>query len=391
MTTLSIRRFSTRNVRRNGMTLIEIMSSVMVLAVGLVGVLAAIPFGGFRLSQMNEADYSSAVGRVAVRTIKSNGWANPNNWYLKSTQTGGLLNDVVNPAIKMDSDGGIRLNLAYPFFIDPLNPNNQSYGPTFYPTDSRLWNVNAPFFYSCVSPIVGSSNIQIAVSEGLSERYERAFYLPDDLASGYDVSEDETELRPRLETESDNVMQNGDVPSFSGRYTWMATIYPKSNSEAFFNCRLSDVSSADYDAVVFKDRIPDDERVMNVTLDGSGNQGGTVTLDLSSMLDNSGANASDGLDRARVLEQLETTKYVMLTGVDDIPVDGVFPNFSRWYKIANYSVIGEDDNGDPLTLRLSLIGPDTPASWINGAGNAGTIKALFFPGVVGVYSGSTTF
>ncbi|MBR6387692.1 MAG: hypothetical protein IKS14_05495, partial [Thermoguttaceae bacterium] len=64
------------------MTLIEIMSSILVLSIGLVGVLAAIPFGGFRMAQMSEADNSSLVGRDAVRMMKINGWANPTNWYL---------------------------------------------------------------------------------------------------------------------------------------------------------------------------------------------------------------------------------------------------------------------------------------------------------------------
>ena len=63
--------------RRRGETLIEIMASIMVLCIGLVGVLAAIPFGGFRMSQMSEADNSAAVGRNAVRMMKVNGWGNP--------------------------------------------------------------------------------------------------------------------------------------------------------------------------------------------------------------------------------------------------------------------------------------------------------------------------
>ena len=67
---------------RRAETLVEILAAITVLSIGLVGVLAAIPFGGFRMSQMTEADNSAALGRNAVRLIRSHGWCNPNNWIL---------------------------------------------------------------------------------------------------------------------------------------------------------------------------------------------------------------------------------------------------------------------------------------------------------------------
>ena len=38
---------------RRAETLVEILAAITVLSIGLVGVLAAIPFGGFRMSQMS--------------------------------------------------------------------------------------------------------------------------------------------------------------------------------------------------------------------------------------------------------------------------------------------------------------------------------------------------
>ncbi|MGN1063923.1 MAG: prepilin-type N-terminal cleavage/methylation domain-containing protein, partial [Thermoguttaceae bacterium] len=129
MTTLSVRRLSTLNSRRRAMTLIEIMSSILVLSIGLVGVLAAIPFGGFRMAQMNEADNSSLVGRDAVRMMKINGWANPNNWYIVNRTNNSVYDS--NPKSILASGGELTgLNLTYPFFVDPLG--NSSYTPVFY-------------------------------------------------------------------------------------------------------------------------------------------------------------------------------------------------------------------------------------------------------------------
>ena len=372
MTTLSVRRLSTLNSRRRAMTLIEIMSSILVLSIGLVGVLAAIPFGGFRMAQMSEADNSSLVGRDAVRMMKINGWANPQNWYYNNQQTGAV---VFHPnSFLVDGSGAFAgVNLTYPFFVDPLG--NGSYVPVFHGLHDY------DYFYTSVSPKIETVNIY-----GLTERYERAFYLPDDIMTGYDSSEDETEYRPRLETEEDIVLGNGSIPAFTGRYSWMATVYPNSGTAPFYNCQLGDIVAADYDVVVMKDRIPGDEKGVKVTVDGSGKMGGTVTIDLSSMVNNLGENASDSLDRARFLEQLDTTRYLMLMENDDIPVDGKYRKFARWYKIANYSVVAKDDAGDPLTIRASLIGPDTPNRW-----SGSTVSGLFFPGVVGVYSGAATF
>ena len=377
MTTLSVRRLSTLNSRRRAMTLIEIMSSILVLSIGLVGVLAAIPFGGFRMAQMSEADNSSLVGRDAVRMMKINGWANPDNWYIVNKTNNSVY---ASNAQSILANGSVLtgFNLTYPFFVDPLG--NSSYTPAFYSS------ANPGFFFTSVAPVIGSGNLMNDTINGLVERYERAFYLPDDVMAGYDATEDETEYRPRMETEDDLVLGNGSIPAFTGRYSWMATVYPNPGTSAFYNCSPSDIHAADYDVVVMKDRILGDEKGFEVTVDGSGKMGGTVTIDLSSMVDNLGGNASDSLDRARLLEQLDTTRYLMLMGNDDIPVDGNLRVFARWYKIANYSVVAKDDAGDPLTIRASLIGPDTPNRW-----SGSTVSGLFFPGVVGVYSGSATF
>ena len=379
MTIKSFRRVSALHGRRCGMTLIEIMAAIMVLAIGLVGVLAAIPFGGLRLAQMNEADNSSLLGKNAVRLIKANGWADPNNWFLYRLSEYGVVESGTDPdgnSIRDDK----RLNLTYPFMIDPLchNPlaGDNRYLPGFYQVGS--------VFYTRVAPVLGTSNYRHLVLNGkikyLDVRYDRIFYLQDDLASGFDESEDDTHFRPFLETEADMVLGKGVIPAFTGRYSWMATVYPKANTEPFNNCSLEDIGSADYDVIVFRDRVMNDERIMNVKVEGTGYQGGTVTLDLSTMRDNGGYLANDA---GRVVDQLASTKYIMLMGPEDVWGDGGVRMFARWYQIANYSV---DDKKNPQIVKMSLIGPDTPRGW-GGA----TVSGVFFPGVIGVYSGSTSF
>lgn len=410
LTTLSFGRSAL--ARRHGETLIEIMASIMVLCIGLVGVLAAIPFGGFRLSQMTEADNSAAVGRNAVRLMRVNEWGNPNNWLVFNTSTPSrTIWAVGNPVASssnilwQDIDDDPRLDIRYPFVVDPLGsyPVNLNYFPfaeSFLPSSGYP----LPLVHVCPIPTGGelpSGNAARAVygNQFLTNWYERLFYQQDDVLAGYYENEDDTEFRPRVETEiktdydltslsaSGLAMNSADisVPSFSGRYSWMAFVYPKSSSANITACTFNEIVSADYDAVVFRDRIVGDEKAFQATVSGSGYQGGTVDIDLStgdvsdSTTDN---NLNTAENKARIREQLTQTRYILLAGQDDFPKGGVYPTFARWYKIANYADLGND------IVRLTLIGPDAPSNWSNGGSS---VTAVLYPGVIGVYSGSSSF
>lgn len=367
---------------RFGMTLVEIMAAILVLSIGLVGVISAIPFGGLRLSQMQEADNSSALGRNAARTMKANDWANPANWWYES----GFTNE---NSVKANGN----LNLTFPFFVDPISKSVSP--PEFFAT-TPVGGFDS--FFTRVAPTVSHPTFnRMAIQP---RHIERAFYLQDDLVYGYATDEDETLYRPRVET-TDGLL--GDVGSpnatqpFSGRYTWLATVSPKNASGDFTDCSKDALSAADYDVVVFENRVPGDEKAFAALLEGSGYQGGAVTLDLTGGVDATNG-ALDALDVERLIEQLETTRYILLTGREDIPTNGNFRAFARWYKIANYGVVATDATGVPATLRLTLVGPNTPKCWtptFDAAGNKVAdglpVTATIFPGAIGVYSGTANF
>ncbi len=367
---------------RFGMTLVEIMAAILVLSIGLVGVISAIPFGGLRMSQMQEADNSSALGRNAARVMKSNGWANPARWWYEN----GFEN-----ANSVLSNG--NLNLTFPFFVDPISKSVSP--PEFFAT-TPVGGFDS--FFTRVAPTVSHPTFdRVAIQP---RHIERAFYLQDDLVYGYANDEDETFYRPRVET-TDGLL--GDVGSpnatqpFSGRYTWLATVSPKNASGDFYDCPKDALAAADYDVVVFENRVPGDEKAFAARLEGSGYQGGAVTLDLTGGVDVNNVGL-DALDVERLIEQLETTRYILLTGREDIPTNGNFRAFARWYKIANYGVVATDATGFPTALRLTLVGPNTPKCWtptFDAAGNKVAdglpVTATIFPGAIGVYSGTANF
>ena len=74
----------------------------------------------------------------------------------------------------------------------------------------------------------------------------------------------------------------------------------------------------------------------------------------------------------------------MLMGEEDIPEGGHYRAFARWYKIANYAAV-ETDAVETTKVRMTLIGPTTPSCWTT---DDKPVKALFFPGAIGVYSGT---
>ena len=357
---------------RRAETLVEILAAITVLSIGLVGVLAAIPFGGFRMSQMTEADNSAAVGRNAVRLMRTHGWCNPNNWKLNDLSVG--ISGGNLPVVTYDSNE-YKLDLTYPFFIDPRDSYGNPSALHFYPVNANSEVKGKELVLPYVSPL--GDNGQMLGSS--------VFFQVDDFTSGSEVADANDSYRPRLEMEYGNTSFT-QIPTYNGRYSWMATVRLKSSREQdLTQTYVSDVVSADYDAVVFRDRIAGDQRAIAAKLATAGYQGGTIELNLTTMV---GEGGSDD-DYARLREQLAQTRYIMIAGNDDYRDSGTYV-FARWYKIANWA------NIDETTIRLDVIGPNMPENWMpkeheNWEEMDYRLTALFYPGVIGVYSGSVAF
>ena len=65
---------------RRGISLMEVLASVFVIGIGLVGALAVIPFGAFQVSKANHADYCANMLRTAGAEIRVRNMANPLIW-----------------------------------------------------------------------------------------------------------------------------------------------------------------------------------------------------------------------------------------------------------------------------------------------------------------------
>lgn len=70
----------TNNRIHNGITLIEVLASIFVVSIGLLGVLAVIPFGAFQFSKANHAEYASNMLANAADEIFIRDMAKLKEW-----------------------------------------------------------------------------------------------------------------------------------------------------------------------------------------------------------------------------------------------------------------------------------------------------------------------
>lgn len=109
---------------RRGISLMEVLISMFVLAIGLLGVAALIPAGRHEIVEATKLETAAMVGRNAFRDIQTRGYLNPNRWarsfvpatpsYVFSTA------DPANPFVVRDVFGGTTNGPQVAYAFDPL-------------------------------------------------------------------------------------------------------------------------------------------------------------------------------------------------------------------------------------------------------------------------------
>ena len=335
----SLQSSATRGSRRAGITLLEVLISMGVLLIGLMGVGAMIPAGRYEIMQGVKTDYSTTVGRAAFRDLKARGYLNPSSW---SSTTGAAL---FPPSKIFDvSIGGEQVAVA----IDPLGitapgggfgPNfpNPAPNPVPVPSLARIYLYQAPN----PPPILMTKNVADTV-----------FRCSDDLVTVPSLlGSDRPPVQQSVPFNVDPLAPLNPIMSRSseGNYSWLATIVTDSNASAL-NSKVT------VSVVVFYKRelIPSatKEAVADAMLLG----GSEFRLDLS--------NAT-----TKFPEGLRAGQWIMLAGET-----GGQRQF-RWYRVqgaAKIHMLGARPMQD-----ITLAGADwNPAL---------ATRAWLFEGVIAVY------
>jgi len=364
-------------MQRRGVSLIEVMFAIGVIAVGLLGVLAVIPFGLYQVGRGNVADRSSRAALNAVEEFEIQGMRRPDNWiYADGTPVQSATRFATSPHVP----------IGFSFCIDPrfvAAPQNRSGGapmvpssplPPPYPSppyprlylDARLfpyysWEPNppapepappaappywfnnlynttqvAPFTQNPRQPRMLRITLKQAAgvplnigpaapfdtSAGMGAlQADRLFTADDDLV--FEVPEDKA-LNP-LQDSAGGIRRQSE-----GAISWMATLVPRADAGGFasgeytlsivmFNRRTRPYMFQDDNGNNMYDSgedITENERVVDVaTFEGAGFAGGDVLL------------------RAATAEQLELAEgeWIMLGG--SVGVTGFEAPEFRWYRV----------------------------------------------------------
>ena len=332
--------------RRRGMTLIEILVSIGVLAVGLTGVAILLPVAHHQAREGVLEDRKASAGQRAFREFHIRGMANPENW------VGDIVNQVAGP----------RVLHRRAYCLDPLGmsagltpePHNfpvQAVTPGPIPSMIRITLAAKPGYGTLGAMQVGGTHLPMTAlqaSQIVTVEDDLVFELPDD-----EVLPAQQKWLPDANNQVKRVAE--------GRFSWFATLVPDLTSASSDGYRLS--------LAITVQRRPEldvlAERPVRVTFLGQQQgapffayAGGDVQLT---------DNDNQPID-VRVGQWLLLGQPAGTDAFND-------PQFDfRWYRVT----AADEREGQPLR-ELTLQGPDW---WIPA--NTPTSAALV-PGVVAVY------
>lgn len=368
---------------RGGVSLLEVVISIFVSAVGLLGIAALIPAGQIQLQRANISDHGSALGRKALAEARLRGLLDPTGWYLADGNP--LFNQPVTSSYPVVSGAVVRPYYDAPgFVLDPYGLTRGSPTPIFpmaiggglasAPTLVRV----APF-----TPGNNANNVSLASAMCL---------LPDDL-----LTADITDLNAagNRNAEPVQVFDDDGLRAKEGRYSWLITLVRETNMGA--------IAPQPYDAAFAGSWYTNPHRyivsaavVFSRVAAPETKNGATVVPEMATPIDSSlmgptggfvtiryGADANAGATAAK----LRAGEWIMLGRWRDLSNQGgdLSPRrlyWARWYRIAS---IDDEDGAETRGFReLNVSGPDWPPPFPKDS-SQNTDFAYLIPGVTGVY------
>jgi hypothetical protein len=423
-----------RSVRRRGISLLEVLVSIFVLVVGILGLAALIPIGRFEVQEASKLDRGATIGREAHRQLLIRGYLDSDNWVIyrdnPSQEYVSYPEYVANLPSSLTAQQRSQV-LIGPFAIDPLMLANRQNRDVVFGGDPAPSLVTFPYNANVDAAADNLSEVpelpRLSVADLMPDDFfnnlrinptslaypqnEKDIALADYLFRGRDdltfFLPDDKDARPVQQfsingngtTEVDFQTQTPNQrlsASSAGDFSWMVTVSPAQGSAYQWSTqqyRPQGMQQYVVSVVVFYKRpftvFPNDpsesnppaERTVMVEFSGSGIGGGSVHLESSD---------------PRYLRDLRPNQWILLMG--RVNVENVPPGFApadmipppviaKWYRI-----VAVDDGSEPTHRDVTLDGPDWPtdpnALWTLGQNLEGeniTTTAAIFDGVVAVY------
>jgi len=344
----------------------EVLISIFVMAVGLLGIAAMIPLGRYTLVETGKADRAGACGRAALREIRVRRMLDPRQWVYGSSWYPTMANQ---PAVCID-----------PLFVAATSNTRfpaSTLSPTYY-----MYRLSLGQYPQSSGATAAKLPLDLA-RQIFVWRDDQLFDLPDDR----DLRSQQMFLYSNGTVNTATSATNLVLREAVENYSWMVTAVPdlvdsygvSSPASAAYVRRMYTVS-----VVVFYKRsltlaypFSDtqkrwSERICNVQFIGTGLGGGDVRLWVT---------ASTDVSRDAEYLDVKRNDWIMLCGRNPTgsPTAGAM-NVFRWYKVVGASENVTQDTANNRTVRyVVLSGPDWDSLTTN-------VQAVILPGVVGVYS-----
>lgn len=332
---------------RRGVSLLEVLISIGVTAVGLLGVMSLIPLAGAQARKGQISERATVIGQAGHGQMNAYGMADPNRWLKASGGTNG--------------NGSLMGQLVGHYLPDPPT-NNAPYTPTGMRAiciDPRgvagnladASNIDT-FPYGTAEPR-GMTRVTLNMPQlggGMSkEMADYVFQSQDDLSLSLPSDRSMPAYQLMAPTDSSELTTKPDFTrrQFDGSMSWMVTLVPKKDVTDLYNRDLYTAST-----VVYHNRPPlgaDVERTVNIAFHSAGIAGGDVEL--------------------VGLWDVKPGNWLLLSGRRASGTNW----YHRWYR-----VLGAAQDDSTNTTHVTLQGSDWDTTLVD-------TSAALVTGVVGVY------
>jgi hypothetical protein len=353
---------------RQGISLLEVLFAMFVLAVGLLGLAAMVPVGKHQVTEATHADRSTAIGVAAHNEIKVRDWLDPGTWAQRNFVANTW--DPFTPSADNPT-----------FIIDPLSvaanmasgsPDAQ-YNAFPYGTATFVGGTPQPLYkIPRISVFIPTNTVPgVAMADRLFRSLDdRMFELPADAT-----------LRPR-------VMMNGGVPlptqsQSEGNYSWLVMVSPPGFPGGPSTVSVVVFYKRDLVVDTSNPTAPPSERFVYLDLINGG-LGGSFGGD-AQLRETTSANAQ----AADKVLKVRPHQWILVSGQLSTPVPGsspaVYLPVHKWYRVVSTSEM--QSTASPWIVDVTLSGPDWNASAFRDVDGTGgkTMFATICDGVVGVF------
>jgi prepilin-type N-terminal cleavage/methylation domain-containing protein len=315
-----------------GMSLMEVLASMFVICIGLLGVLAVIPYGAYQTAKARNAENTSWMLANAEFDLTTAELAKPENWKIALT----------NNTVELRTNAATTSTLGGTVIYH----NNTTISPSQWLNCSRYLMVDP--FDSAGSPDPNAHIYKVGVHFDNRSLFQNLMTGQDDLV-----------YTTHADKRTDFSGQDGKILS-SGQYTWFFMFQPRHTGANPANVQWSDVTPGnvnDVDILGCYNRVPGDEQSIQIT-----NPGDYVPYYSGSAQITLRSPNAENVD-------LKNTKYVFLSWDVTSPLhaDG------GWYKIINVT------DYDPISqTRLVFLSEKSGSSYPGGI----NFNVLIIPGVM---------